>query len=316
MPDDLPTNRLDIGLRPDGTDRATTCCNDFAQETRTVVRGLRRSARRPGRSAIDGRRSRMIDASSPLPFTNRAVLEQPIDGSRRRRAHRDAAPRVLRRPAGDAVPARQRVADARPASPSGSCSWVIRRSWSDRRTSRCPPPPAGAAHRAQSTDDRHCRRLRTHAHRRLSRADAAALRTRCASFTPDALDAPRAGITSSATSTTAPVATGSSYVGDQLVRVDNIATLDGSRGRGYGLAITAAAIAADLAKTATLIASDLGRPVYERLGFVAMLAGHLLDRQPLSRVSSHTPNFASRTIATASSGRRRSSRPPRPCVPT
>ena len=64
---------------------------------------------------------------------------------------------------------------------------------------------------------------------------------------------------------------GSGYVGDRLVRVDNIATLDSARGRGYGLAITAAAAAVDPSKPATLIASDLGRGVYERLGFVAML---------------------------------------------
>jgi len=68
-----------------------------------------------------------------------------------------------------------------------------------------------------------------------------------------------------------PVATGSAYVGARLVRLDNIATLESARGRGYGRAMTAAAIAADPTKPATLIASDLGRPVYERLGFEAVL---------------------------------------------
>jgi hypothetical protein len=67
------------------------------------------------------------------------------------------------------------------------------------------------------------------------------------------------------------VVSGSSYVGDRMVRVDNIATLESARGRGYGLAITAAAVAVDLSKPAVLIASDLGRPVYERLGFAALL---------------------------------------------
>jgi hypothetical protein len=67
-----------------------------------------------------------------------------------------------------------------------------------------------------------------------------------------------------------PVAAGSSSVGDRLLRVENIATLDEVRGRGYGLAITAATIAVDLTKTAALVASDLGRPIYERLGFVAI----------------------------------------------
>ncbi|HET9730941.1 MAG TPA: hypothetical protein VFR41_16035, partial [Acidimicrobiia bacterium] len=68
-----------------------------------------------------------------------------------------------------------------------------------------------------------------------------------------------------------PVTAGSAYVGERLVRVDNIATLDAARGHGYGNAITAATIAADLSKPTTLIASDLGRPVYERLGFTAIL---------------------------------------------
>ncbi len=67
------------------------------------------------------------------------------------------------------------------------------------------------------------------------------------------------------------VTAGSAYVGDRLLRVDNIATLEEARGHGYGAAITAAAAAVELSKPATLIASDLGRPVYERLGFVAML---------------------------------------------
>jgi len=45
----------------------------------------------------------------------------------------------------------------------------------------------------------------------------------------------------------------------------------GDIGRGYGLALTAAAAAVEPSKPATLIASDLGRPVYDRLGFVAVM---------------------------------------------
>jgi hypothetical protein len=67
-----------------------------------------------------------------------------------------------------------------------------------------------------------------------------------------------------------PVAAGSSYVGDRLVRVENIAALPSVRGRGFGAAITAATIGADLSKPAVLVASDLGRPVYEKLGFNAI----------------------------------------------
>jgi hypothetical protein len=47
--------------------------------------------------------------------------------------------------------------------------------------------------------------------------------------------------------------------------------LEEVRGRGYGRAITAATIAVDLSKPATLVASDLGRPIYEQLGFVAVM---------------------------------------------
>jgi ribosomal protein S18 acetylase RimI-like enzyme len=68
-----------------------------------------------------------------------------------------------------------------------------------------------------------------------------------------------------------PVASGAAYVDNRLVRVDNIATLEDVRGHGYGRAMTAAAAGVDPGKPAALVASDLGRRVYERLGFVAML---------------------------------------------
>jgi hypothetical protein len=66
------------------------------------------------------------------------------------------------------------------------------------------------------------------------------------------------------------VAAGSCFVGDRLLRVENIATLGDVRGRGFGVAITAATIAVDRSKPAALIASDLGRPIYEKLGFEAL----------------------------------------------
>ena len=45
----------------------------------------------------------------------------------------------------------------------------------------------------------------------------------------------------------------------------------GTGGLAYGEVRTAATIGADLTKPAALVASDLGRPIYERLGFVATL---------------------------------------------
>ncbi len=66
------------------------------------------------------------------------------------------------------------------------------------------------------------------------------------------------------------VAAGSSYVDDRVLRVENIAVMADTRGRGFGAAITAATIGVDPNAAATLVASDLGRPIYERLGFRAL----------------------------------------------
>ena len=66
------------------------------------------------------------------------------------------------------------------------------------------------------------------------------------------------------------VAAGSAYADDHVLRVENIAVMDDARGRGFGAAITAATVGVDLSVAAALIASDLGRPIYERLGFRAL----------------------------------------------
>jgi GNAT superfamily N-acetyltransferase len=76
-----------------------------------------------------------------------------------------------------------------------------------------------------------------------------------------------------------PVATGSGYVDEHHVHVEFISTLETCRGRGVGYAITAAATLAAPDRPALLIASDLGQPVYRRLGYIAisrftLWAGH------------------------------------------
>jgi GNAT superfamily N-acetyltransferase len=58
-----------------------------------------------------------------------------------------------------------------------------------------------------------------------------------------------------------------SYVSDGIIGVYFVATLPQARGRGYGAAITARAAITAPHLPAVLQASDLGRPVYERLGF-------------------------------------------------
>jgi hypothetical protein len=67
-----------------------------------------------------------------------------------------------------------------------------------------------------------------------------------------------------------PVATAAAHVAAGVNDVEMIATLDGWRGKRYGAALTWAATTADPTLPAVLIASDLGRPVYERLGYTAL----------------------------------------------
>jgi hypothetical protein len=67
-----------------------------------------------------------------------------------------------------------------------------------------------------------------------------------------------------------PVATAAAHVAAGVNNIEMIATLDGCRGHGYGAAVTWAATTADPTLPAILIASDLGRPVYERLGYTAL----------------------------------------------
>jgi len=65
-----------------------------------------------------------------------------------------------------------------------------------------------------------------------------------------------------------PVATASVTVAHGVALVEFVATLEGARGKGFGAMVTQAAGLVDPTVPAVLIASDLGRPVYERLGFL------------------------------------------------
>jgi len=67
-----------------------------------------------------------------------------------------------------------------------------------------------------------------------------------------------------------PVATAAAHVAAGVNNVEMIATVADHRGRGYGAALTWAATTADPSLPAILIASDLGRPVYEHLGYTAL----------------------------------------------
>ena len=66
----------------------------------------------------------------------------------------------------------------------------------------------------------------------------------------------------------APVATASAYVSGGVNLVEMVSTMANVRGRGYGEALTWAATLADPTLPAVLFASDLGRPTYERMGYL------------------------------------------------
>jgi len=67
-----------------------------------------------------------------------------------------------------------------------------------------------------------------------------------------------------------PVATAAAWVRGGLVGVEWISARPETRGRGVGAAVTWAATLADPTLPAMLIASDLGQPVYERMGYLRL----------------------------------------------
>lgn len=67
------------------------------------------------------------------------------------------------------------------------------------------------------------------------------------------------------------VCTAAAHVAADVCQVEWVSTLDEHRGRGYGEAVTWAATLAEPSLPAVLISSDLGRPVYERMGFVSVV---------------------------------------------
>jgi hypothetical protein len=65
-----------------------------------------------------------------------------------------------------------------------------------------------------------------------------------------------------------PVATAAAYVTDTVSMIEMVAVRQEARGGGVGAAITAAATLTEPTRPATLIASDLGRPTYDGLGYL------------------------------------------------
>ena len=68
-----------------------------------------------------------------------------------------------------------------------------------------------------------------------------------------------------------PVATAGSHTAHGLTEVEWVSTRASHRGRGIGAALSWAATTAAPAQAAVLVATDDGRPIYERLGYVALM---------------------------------------------
>jgi hypothetical protein len=67
-----------------------------------------------------------------------------------------------------------------------------------------------------------------------------------------------------------PVGVAVGFISHGINQVMLIATLPDTRGRGFGAALTWAVALADPSLPAMLLSSDLGRPVYERMGFLPL----------------------------------------------
>ena len=255
------TSELESGYGPTSR-RGDNLLNDFVQESAESYAAFG-DARADRVERIEGVVT-LIDAGSPLPFSNRAVLEQPIDDIRSVLDHI--------RPFYDSGTATPFLLDSAWPTPDLTPIGFARMGH--------PPLMVRAPGAAFPIPPDELRIVRVDDERTAFDYEQALIygypapqlqpMNEVTILTPAALDAPGwhhfVGYVDDRA-----VAAGSGFAGESLVRVDNIATLESERGRGYGLAITAAAASIDSSKPATLIASDLGRGVYERLGFVALL---------------------------------------------
>lgn len=68
-----------------------------------------------------------------------------------------------------------------------------------------------------------------------------------------------------------PVSTSAVYVSRGLNQVEFVSTLGDARGKGYGEALTWQATIHEPGLPAVLMASDMGRPIYERMGYVTVI---------------------------------------------
>jgi hypothetical protein len=75
-----------------------------------------------------------------------------------------------------------------------------------------------------------------------------------------------------------PVCAASAFVAAGITNVTLVATVPEARRRGYGAAVTWRATLADPARPAMLLATDQGRPLYERMGYLPLFRFTLWHR--------------------------------------
>ena len=252
---------LESGYGPQ-TPAGDNLCNDFQQEMARSFLALAR-ARGDATKRIEGVVS-MSDAELALPFWNRAVLEQPITVA-------DQIVPTLRMFYGSRSPHPFLFDSAWPTPDLRDHGFALmgHPPLMLRPAHTAVPDPPPELRIVRVTDEAGARDLERTLVEGYPAPQLQPFRE-VTMFTPATFDAPGwhhfVGYVDDR-----PVAAGSCSVGERLLRVENIATLGEVRGRGYGLAITAATIGVDVTKPAALVASDLGRPIYEKLGFAAML---------------------------------------------
>lgn len=75
-----------------------------------------------------------------------------------------------------------------------------------------------------------------------------------------------------------PVSTSAAFVSEGITNIINVATIPEARRRGYASAVTWPATLADPSLPTMLIASNQGRPVYERMGYMTLFRFTLWSR--------------------------------------
>lgn len=254
---------LETGCGP-GTPPGDNASNDYAQG---LAAGYLALSRARGEAVLDDGLLAAGDAGSPSAFGNIAVVRRPLDEPGWGAAAQQLAAFYGGRPGGDyLVFSPWPTPDLRPAglTLAGHPPLMLR-----APAPLAAPAPEGVEVRAVRDEAGAADWERTLVDG-FPLTELQPCRAGCV-LPPVALEAPgwRHWV---AYLDDRPVACASAHVvPGRHVDVEFVATVAAARGRGIGGAVTAAATLADPGLPAMLLASDPGRPVYERLGYRAVV---------------------------------------------